>query len=335
MEDVKNEVALNTSHLIANFGDLKNLEEKLKKEHKDALYATKNFIYKISECLLPVLKGRHVANKWSEDISYYMNLSIKSIGEPDELAEMYLLDNINLNTYSNSFKTVIDNTCLLLGKILLQHNISNLETEKLMLQIESGLYDIDHISMFLDSWLYDEAEFTNSTDYANLCDVVTGAKEEFSAICDEYKNTNFTHIDLAEIPSYAVTQIEKTSSIYEKILVLSSKIVQLDFDDKLSPYLYIFKQFGKELANTLFYLAGLAYIDVGCENYNEFKTRNLILRHLDKLEQSCSRYQYDLYYVLNELKEDCNYGSNNDREVFYAYQELKKTIKNTFFSSWE
>ena len=312
---------------------IKLYEETPRKENTQFL--TIDFANEITECLAPVLNGKSVANKNSGDIPYFMSESIRALdeyAESYEYIEKYLLDNMNLKTYSNWYKSIIDSSILLIGKIFLQHNIHDTEIDELMIQIKKGLCNVDDLRWFLDSWLYYEAECTNSEDYADLCDVITEARKNFLSLYDNYKNIKFEHIDLKHIPIYAVSTIEKTSLIYEKLLELSSKIVHLDFDDKLYPYIYDFNRFGKRLANTLFYLTGQAYMDLGSKYYNEYKMKNAILKHFDKLERRLSRYQYNLSYIFRELNENCEYGSCTDKAIFNSYRELKNAVNKIFIS---
>ena len=300
--------------------------------------STIHFADEITECIVPLLKGKCIANKYSADIPYFMSESIRSQGKyygyskPYEYIEMYFLDNMNLKTYSNWYKGIIDSSILLIGKILLQRSVDDIEIDDLMLHIRNGLYNIDYLRHFLDSWLYYEAEYTNSEDYADLCDDITEAKEKFLHLYDNYKNIKFEHIDLKHTPGYAIETMEKTIPIYEKLLEFGSKIIHLDFDDKLYSYMYNFKQFGKRVADTLFYLTGQGYVDLSNKYYNEYKMRNAILKHFDKLEKSLSKYQHSLSYIFRELNENAEYGSCTDREIFKSYQELKKAVNNVFIS---
>lgn len=336
MESVKNEIIENEKPYFLKM--IEEEKERKQKEEEASKYITLSFLGKLRDCIEPVLKRKNVANKYSPVIPYYMNEFLQSQTEyykPEplyEYAEMYLLDNINLKTYSNWYKGIIDSSALLIGKILLQHSGDYIEIDDLMLHIRNGLCNIDYLRNFLDSYLFDEADYTNSEDYADLCSDITEARKEFSFLYDNYENINFQYLDLKNIPGYAVSTIEKTRAIYEKLLELGSKIFQLTFDDKLYPYIYNFKQFAKRVADTLFYLTGQGYMDISRKYYNEYKMRNAILKHFDKLERSLSIHQYNLSYIFRELNENAEYGSCTDKEIFNSYQELKKVVNNIFNS---
>lgn len=336
MESVKNEIIENEKPYFLKMIEEEEKERKQKEE--EAKRITLSFLGKLRDCIEPVLKRKNVANKYSPVIPCYMNEFLQSETEyykPKplyEYAEMYLLDNMNLKTYSNWYKGIIDSSALLIGKILLQYNNYDTEIDELMLQIENGLFKVDYLRSCIGSWLNYEPDYTNTEDYAELCDIVTEAREKFSFLYENYEKINFQYLDLKNIPIYAVDTIEKTRTIYEKLLEFSSKTFRLTFDDKLYPYIFNFKQFGKRVADTLFYLTGQGYMDLSNKYYNEYKMRNAILKHFDKLERSLSIHQYNLSYIFRKLNENTEYGSCTDKEIFNSYQELKKVVNNVFIS---
>ena len=156
------------------------------------------------------------------------------------------------------------------------------------------------------------------------------------AMIDYYKNEDvaFGYIDLNHISGYAVSEIGKTRLLYDKLLKVHSKVINLDYGDVTYPYWEEFQKFGKNLYDKLIYSTGMAYMDVTGRYNIENKERNAIIRCFERLEIKYVRNQSRLDYILEDLKREPTYGSQKDRELLEAYEELKETVKNTIFSSW-
>lgn len=318
-----------------------NGKKEKKEKEENAKDFTKQFIDNIVECICPLYKKINVANKWSFDVAYYMNTSIRSLNEgetTDEYTEIHLTENITPKTFSHKIKDIVFSAIILIGKLSLQYGNRDTEIDKILSQIKHWLYDLDYMRSFLDSWLYYEAEYINSEDYADLCDAITETAKNFSALYKDYKSKNkdfeFGYIPSNNIPGYAACEIEKTKLIYDKLLQFDSKVINLDFGDVTYPYWEEFQQFGKNLYDKLVYSAGMAYMDTTGSYNIEEKERKIITRIFERLERKCLRNQMVLSYIFDTLKENSNYGSSNDKELLKAYEVLKTTVKNAIFSSW-
>ena len=341
MDNIKN-FAENSSVNLNNFEDLKKvlenekLQEILENGDKKAENFTRQFIDKIRDLTYPLYNKIHVANKYSYDIAYFMNTSIKNINDDDEYTEFHLTRNVTPKTYVREFKDIIDNTILLIGKILLQYEVSCLEVDKILFLIKNEISRLDNMRMYLDSYLYDEAEYTNSEDFADLCDDITKVQNEFSALYDDWKNKDaeFGYIDSNHISGYASCEITKIRLIYDRLLQFYSKLINLDYGDVTYPYWVELQQFGKNLYDKLTYATGIAYLDTSGIYNIETNGRNAIIRCFERLERKYVKNQLRLDYILEQLKEYPNYGSKSDKELLNAYEELKETVKSTIFSSW-
>lgn len=336
-----NTLVKNSSQNVNNFEEMRkvleneNLQEILENGDKKAENYTQQFIDNIRDSIYPLYKKINVANKWSFDVADYMNISIMALAD-DEHTERHLIRNVTPKTYIREFKDIIDNTILLIGKILLPYNISYLEIDKILFLIDFGLRRLDNLRDYLDSYLHDDTEWANSEDFADLTDDITNAQKEIANLYDDWENEDaeFGYIDSNHIPCYASCEITKIRLIYDKLLQFHSKVINLDCSDVTYPYWVELQQFGKNLYDNLTYATGMAYMDI-TGNYDvETKGRNAIIRCFERLERKYVRNQLRLNYMLKQLKAFPTYGNERDKELLNAYEELKETVKNTIFSSW-
>ena len=349
MDNIK-KFAENSSVNLYNFEEWKkaweteNSEEVAENLDQKAKDFTKQCADKVRDFIYPLYKKVNVANKWSFDVAYFMNTSIRSLNEDyddyddydEDYTEFHLIENITPKTYLRKIKDIIYNSIVLMGKIYLQYEVGYSEINRLLFQIENEFNCLDNMRSYLDSWLYYEPEWTNSRDFVDLCDVIAEAEEKFSALYDYYKNKDvaFGYIDSNHISGYAVSEISKTRLIYNKLLKFHSKVINLDYGDVTYPYWEEFQKFGKNLYDKLIYSTGMAYMDITGRYNIEDKERNTIIRCFERLERKYVRNQSRLDYMLEELKREPAYGSQKDRVLLEAYEELKETVKNTIFSSW-
>lgn len=346
MDNIKN-FAENSSVNLNNFEEVKkaweteNSEESSENLEQKEKAFTERFIDNTRDFIYPLYKKVNVANKYSSDVAYFMNTSIRSLNEDydnydENYTEFHLIENITPKTYLCKIKDIVYNSIVLMGKIYLQYAVGYSEINRLLFQIENEFDSLDNMRRYLDSYLYDDAEWTNSVDFADLCDVITEAEEKFSALYDYYKNEDvaFGYIASIYISGYAGNEISKTRLIYDKLLKFHSKVINLDYGDVTYPYWEEFQKFGKNLYDKLIYSTGMAYMDITGLYNIEDKERNAIIRCFERLERKYVRNQSRLDYILEDLKRKPTYGSKQDRELLEAYEELKETVKNTIFSSW-
>ena len=306
MENLENENSMNNDNSF-------NTHEKF----------TTGFIDGVQECIKPLLEAKEIVNKCSEYVPYYIRKSMQCMpmGDYSEIEE-YLQYNMNLKTYSNWFKTIIESSFLIVGKIFLKYDISIAETEKTMLQIKHAFWNINRVHERID--LFDFEAYNDG--FKKTVDIISKAQDIFGVFHKNYNgNPIFVHLDLPQCNTEV--EMKKARDIYQKLLELNENLIELNFDDKLYPYLYDFYKFSRELAKTLFYFTGMAYIDQ--KYYDNYKFGKSMLKYFKKLER-CSKYQVELSHIFNKLKED-DYGSKNDKNIFNTYEDLKDMIKNIIF----
>lgn len=310
------------------------MKNNVNKNIKNIPYSNKYLADELKSCLKPLFEEKDVVKKWSPEIPDYIKETKQRIGCDIEEAEESLFWQVNKKTYENLFKTINDSVSILIGKSILQQDISNRDVKKSMFAINDGLDELYNINKRLESWLYYESEDTNSVDYADLCDIVVNVKEKFNTIYKNYNKMKFNITDLKGDNFWVFGNIKEIYSTYQKLLKLVSKIFELDLDDRLYPYIDILEDFARNLANELIYVVGELYL-LSEELKSIFsRSKDKIEKYFSKLEKMQLQNHKRLEYLFYELNNNSNYGTKKDNELLYAYQELKAATNTMISSHW-
>lgn len=298
-------------------------------------YSNEYLAKNLKSCLQPLLEQRAVIKKWDLAIPDYIRETKQSLGRSIEEVEENLSIQVKRKTYKNLFKTINDSASVLIGKTILQKDVSNKEIEKLMLAINDGLYDMHRINDRLESWLYYEAEATNSVDYADLCDIIVNVEKTFHTIYKNYDQMKMKTKEFKSKSYYATSYIKEIYLIYKRLLKLASKIFTLGLDDRLYPYFNALEDFARNLMEELIYITGEIYLEAENVNNITSMSKDKITKYFKNLEKKHLKNNYRLYYLFYEIDNNSNYGTQNDNELLYAYQELKAATNTMIFSSWK
>lgn len=192
---------------------------------------------------------------------------------------------------------------------------------------------MENIGWFIESWLCDDVDLYESEDYAILYDDVKNANKKFINIFNNYAKMKIKNLNLKNKPIHIQKDIERLKLIYSKLLEFGFKIFELDINDRLYIYKDKLKNFVRNLANELMYVAGELY--VGAENKTNIKSsaRKTICNYITELETQPLKNDERLCYMFDRLKEKQNYASNFDKEVFNAYTELRNSIVKIILSN--
>lgn len=169
---------------MENLENLENLENENSMNNDNSFNThekfTKGFIDGVQECIKPLLEAKEIVNKCSEYVPYYIRKSMQCMPMGDYFSiEKYLQYNINLKTYSNWFKTIIECSFLIVGEIFLKYDIDIAEIEKKMLQIKHAFWKInmahEHVDTVSDFKVYDD----DFEEYRKLAYMISRAQDRF------------------------------------------------------------------------------------------------------------------------------------------------------------
>lgn len=294
-------------------------------------YSNKFLADELKSCLTPLLRKKEIVEKWSPEIPQYIEQcadhGINYYDNDIEDIEYFLFYDVNTNTYINMFKTIYNSVAKLIGKLLIEHYVSN----ELILNIKDNIDNMYNIRWELDSWLIREAEHYHSEDFAELCNIITDVRKNFNSI---YTNYNQMNIDSDNIPYYLQQSIEKIKSIYEKILRLAKTIFALQDDDRMYLYKNTLKTFAQNLVDELMYIMGEIYLDVENDLDIYLRGKEKIEKYFKRLEKTSINGGQKLEYIFYDLNKNCNHGSTTDNALLYAYQELKGATYTMIISNW-
>lgn len=298
-------------------------------------YSNEYLAKNLKSCLQPLLEQRAVIKKWDLAIPDFIRETKQGSWYTIEEVEENLSIQVKRKTYKNLFKTINDSASVLIGKTILQKDVSNKEIEKLMLAINDGLYDMHRINDRLESWLYYEAEATNSVDYADLCDIIVNVEKAFHTIYKKYDKMKMKTEEFKSESYYATSYIKEIYFIYKRLLKLASKIFKLDPNDRLYPYFNTLEDFAINLMEELIYITGEIYLEAENVNNITSMSKDKITKYFENLEKKHLKNSNRLSYLFYEIDKNSNYGTKKDNELLYAYQELKAATNTMIFSSWK
>lgn len=310
------------------------MKKKNVKKVSNIPYSNKYLADELKSCLTPLLKKKEIVEKWSPEIPSWVEIAMQDLFYDSEyVLEDCLLMKIDKNTYANSFKEINYETMLLIGKMILKGPLGYTEVAELIFSIKKELYFMENIGWFIESWLCDDVDLYESEDYAILYDDVKNANKKFINIFNNYAKMKIKNLNLKNKPIHIQKDIERLKLIYSKLLEFGFKIFELDINDTLYIYKDKLKNFVRNLANELMYVAGELY--VGAENKTNIKSsaRKTICNYITELETQPLKNDERLCYMFDRLKEKQNYASNFDKEVFNAYTELRNSIVKIILSN--
>lgn len=288
-------------------------------------YTTDHLIKEIKNCISPLLSKEKLFNEWSSDIAEFMKLHEKD----DEYVEEFLTAKRDKKFYKNNFKIVKDNSILLAGKLILSGGISQNEFDSLMLNIRYGLSNMTvYTRGYLESWLYVWENPKYLDNFEAIYNMLIKAEENFNSIYEKSKTVKYKKVDLHDDDTWRIARLEENLiTIYQKLLKLSTKIFELDLDDRLYQYSKVLQDFVRKLFNQLIYLAGSFFMEIDDDDI-ESKAKNTVGLYFEKLENQRYTDKKQLYWVFRDLDDNSKPKNYTDNGIFYSYQELKGAINN-------
>lgn len=309
----------------------KKTTKKVTKKVEIAPYSNGYFAENLKLCLSPMLKKKDVVKKWTKKVPDFAENMACCLNK-DVYIEENLFRQVTKKSYENALKEIHNSATKIIGKNILKENLYDIEIIEELIQIRKWISNLIDLSRIIYHGLHDMCteEFS---EYDDLYDCIIDTEEKFINIYENYEEMEFQEEDFYNKNWDIKCLVQPLISIYQKLLDFGMYIFSLNTNDRLYPYIENFQNFSRELANELYVVAGEFYMSIDNEQIIMSKARDIISKQFEKLENS-AKNKIELKNLLYELDKNRSYGSKEDNELLYIYQELKAITNTLIFSSW-